>query len=68
MVSHSVMSDSCDPVDYSPPDFSVYGISQARILEWIAISFPGDLLDPGMGPGSPALAGRFFTAEPLGKP
>ena len=68
MVSHSVMSDSCDPVDYSLPDFSVYGISQARILEWVAISFPGDLLDPGMEPRSPALAGRFFTAEPLGKP
>ena len=33
------MSDSCDPRDYSPPGSSVHGISQARILEWIAISF-----------------------------
>ena len=24
----------CNPMDYSPPGFSVYGISQARILEW----------------------------------
>ena len=29
----------CDPVDYSPPDFSVHGILQARILDWVAISF-----------------------------
>ena len=28
-----------DPVDCSPPDSSVHGISQARILEWVAISF-----------------------------
>ena len=29
----------CDPVDCSPPSSSVHGISQARILEWVAISF-----------------------------
>ena len=29
----------CDPVDCSPPDSSVHGILQARILEWVAISF-----------------------------
>ena len=29
----------CDPMDYSPPGPSVHGISQARILEWVAISF-----------------------------
>ena len=29
----------CDPMDYSPPGSSVHGILQARILEWIAISF-----------------------------
>ena len=29
----------CDPMDCSPPGSSVHGISQARILEWIAISF-----------------------------
>ena len=28
----------CDPMDCSPPGFSVHGISQARILEWVAIS------------------------------
>ena len=29
----------CDPIDGSPPDSSVPGILQARILEWVAISF-----------------------------
>ena len=28
----------CDPTDCSPPGSSVYGISKARILEWVAIS------------------------------
>ena len=29
----------CDPMDYSLPGFSVHGIFQARVLEWVAISF-----------------------------
>ena len=29
----------CDPTDYSPSGSSVHGILQARILEWVAISF-----------------------------
>ena len=29
----------CNPIDYSPPGSSVHGILQARILEWVAISF-----------------------------
>ena len=29
----------CDPTDCSPPRSSVHGILQARILEWVAISF-----------------------------
>ena len=29
----------CDPKDCSPPGFSVYGILQARILEWLVMSF-----------------------------
>ena len=58
-------------MDYSPPDSSVLEISQARILEWVALSFSRDLPDPGIEPSSPvspALAGRFVTTEPLGKP
>ena len=37
-VSHSVMYDSCDPMDCSLPNSSVHGILQARILEWVAHS------------------------------
>ena len=29
----------CDPVDCSPPGSPVHGISQARILEWVVISY-----------------------------
>ena len=32
-------SNSCDPIDGSPPGSSAHGILQARILEWAAISF-----------------------------
>ena len=34
-----VMSDSCDPMNCSLSGSSVHGILQARILEWVAISF-----------------------------
>ena len=59
---------SCDPMDYSPRVSSVHGISQASILEWVAISFFRDLPNPGIKPASPASAGRFFTTEPQGSP
>ena len=29
----------CDLINCSPPDSSVHGVLQARILEWVAISF-----------------------------
>ena len=29
----------CDPVDLSPPGSSIHGIVQARMLEWVSISF-----------------------------
>ena len=57
----------CDPMDRSPPGSSVRGISQARMLEWVATSFSGgDHPYSGIkpvSPASPALAGRFFTTE-----
>ena len=34
-----VVVSLCDPMDCSPPGSSVHGNSQARILEWVAISF-----------------------------
>ena len=38
LLSHSVVSDSCDPIEYSLLGSSVHGIFQARILELVAIS------------------------------
>ena len=60
----------CDPMDSSPllPGSSIHGIFQARILEWVAISFPGDLPHSRIELTSPKLVGGFFTTEPPGKP
>ena len=62
--SRSVVSDSWDPMDCSLPGSSVHEILQARILEWVAISFSGDLPDPGIEHGSPALQAEALTSEP----
>ena len=42
----------------------------SRQEDWSGWPFPspGDHLDPGIKPASPALAGGFFTTEPPGKP
>ena len=58
----------CDPMDCSPPDSSVHGISRQK--HWSSLPFPttGDLPDPGIEPASPALAGRFFPTMPPGTP
>ena len=58
----------CDPMDCSPPGSSVHDISQARILERVASPFSRGTSWPEVEPGSPALAGGFFTTEPPGKP
>ena len=36
----------CNPMDYNPPVSSVHGIFQARILEWVAISFSREASPP----------------------
>ena len=49
----------------------LYGILQARILEWLPFPSPRDIPDPRIEPVSlaaPVLAGRSFTTEPPGKP
>ena len=55
-----------DGMDYSLPGSSVHRISQARILEWVAISFSRGSSQPKIEPTSfvsPALATRFFTTK-----
>ena len=42
----------CDPMDCSLPGSSVCGVSQARVLDWVAISFSRGSSDPGIKPTS----------------
>ena len=53
-----------DPMDCSPPGSSVHGILQARILEWVAISFSRGSSDPGVEPRSPRLQADSLPSEP----
>ena len=55
----------CDPVDCSLPGFTVHENLQAKILEWVAISFSRGSSRPRLGlPGSPALQADALTSEP----
>ena len=59
----------CNSMDHSPPGYSVCGIIQARIFEWVAVPSSGDLPNPEIEPVSPmssALATRFFTTRATG--
>ena len=56
----------CDCKDCSPPGSSVLGDSPARILEWIAISFPRGFSHSGIEPMSPELQEDFFFFYHLG--
>ena len=58
----------CGPTNCSLTGSSVHGISQVRILEWVAISFSRGFSRPRNLTESPPLAGRFFTTQLTGKP
>ena len=51
----------CNPVDYSLPGSSVHGILQARILEWVVISFCRGSSQPRDRTRVSHIAGGFFT-------
>ena len=51
----------CDPINCSPPGFSVHGILQAKLLEWVAISFSRGFSRPRDQTQVFHFAGRFFT-------
>ena len=60
------MSDSCSPVDYSPPGSSVHEILRQEYWSGLPCPPPGDLPDPGIEHASltsPSLAGGFFTTK-----
>ena len=56
------------PTLCNPMDYTVHGILQARILEWVPFPSPGDLPNPGTEPRSPALQEDSLPAESPGKP
>ena len=51
----------CDPMAYSLTGYSVLGILQARILEWVAISSSRGCSQPRDQTLISCIAGRFFT-------
>ena len=57
----------CDPMDCSPPNSSVHGILQARILEWVAKPSSRGLSHPGIKPRSSALQAGSLLSESPGK-
>jgi len=50
-------------MDWSLPGFSVHGILQARILEWVAISFSRESSRPRNDTWVSCIAGKFFTCK-----
>ena len=57
----------CDPMDCSPPGFSIHGILQARILEWVAIPFSRGSSRPRDWTWVSHIAARFFTSWATGE-
>ena len=60
LITHSCLT-LCDPMDCSLPGSSVYGILQARILEWVAISFFRGSSRPRDRTQVSCIAGRCFN-------
>ena len=61
------VAQSC-PTLCDPRDYTVHGILQARILEWVAFPFSRGSSNPGIEPRSPALHVDSLPAETPGKP
>ena len=53
----------CNPMDCSLPSSVVHGIFQARILQWVAIPYSGDLPNAGIKPGSPTSQAHALPSE-----
>ena len=64
--SHSIVSDGLQPYSAVCQASLSMGFSRQEYWSGLPCPSPGDLLDPGVEPGSSALAGGFSTAEPPG--
>ena len=58
----------CDPMDYNRPATSAHEIPRQEYWRGLPFPSPGDLHDPGIKSGSPALEADFLPYEPPGKP
>ena len=63
-----IVSESCSVVSHSLRPHGIVYVLHARILEWIAIRFFRDPLNPELEPRSPSLQVDSLPAEPAGKP
>ena len=67
MTSEVKVAQSC-PTLCDPMDYILHGILQARILEWVAVTFSRGSSNPGIEPRSPSLQADSLPAESQGKP
>ena len=68
MMSLQLCPTLCDPIDCSRQAPLSMGFPRRKYWRQLLSPTPGDLSNPGIEPAAPALAGRFFTPEPSGKP
>ena len=61
------VAQSC-PTLCNPIDYTVHGILQVRILQWVAFPFSRGSSQPRDRTHFPHISGRFLPAEPPGKP
>ena len=64
--SHSVMSNSCDPMDCSSLGSSVHGFSKQEFWSWLPFPSSGDLPNPGIKPRSPELQAEPYRLNHQG--
>ena len=69
VLSHSVMSHSLQPMDYSPARLLCpWGFSRQKYWSGLPCPPPGDLPNPRTEPRSPTFQANYLLSEPLGMP
>ena len=61
-------STLCEPMDFRTPGFSVHGILQARMLEWVSMPSSRGIFPTRAQPRSPTLQVDYLPSVPPGKP
>ena len=60
------VAQSC-PILYDPMEYTIHGILQAKILEWVAFPFSRGVPKPGIAPRFPTLQADSLPTESSGK-